>query len=102
MGKEKQEGHEITEVLPDSIAMELGIEAGDRLLAVNKEKIEDIFDYQYQMENDQVEVLVEKPDGEQWLLEVEKDEDEDIGVVFYNGLMDAYHYCPNKCIFCVI
>lgn len=98
----KEKGHIIKEVLPGSIAMELEIYPGDRLLAVNDREIEDIFDYQYQMENEYVEILVEKPDGEQWLLEVDKDEDEDLGIVFENGLMDDYRSCHNKCIFCFI
>ena len=46
--------------------------------------------------------MVEKSNGEQWLLEVDKDEDEDLGIVFENGLMDDYRSCHNKCIFCFI
>ena len=102
MEKSKQKGHTIKEVLPGSIAMELEMEAGDRLLAINDEEIRDIFDYQYQVENEYLEILVEKPDKEQWLLEVEKEEDEDLGIVFENGLMDDYRTCRNKCIFCFI
>ena len=102
MEKLKQKGHTIKEVLPGSIAMELEMEAGDRLLAINDEEIRDIFDYQYQVENEYLEILVEKPDKEQWLLEVEKEEDEDLGIVFENGLMDDYRTCRNKCIFCFI
>ncbi len=98
----KQEGHIIKNVQPGSIALELEISPGDRLLAVNGEEIEDIFDYQYQIENEYVELLVEKPDGEQWLLEVDKEEDEDIGIAFGSGLMDEYRSCRNKCIFCFI
>lgn len=95
-------GHLIKEIKPDSIAMELEIEPGDRLLAINNNTIEDIFDYQYHIENDYVELLIEKPNKEQWLLEVDKDEDEDIGIVFESGLMDEYRSCHNKCIFCFI
>lgn len=102
MGKKEQNGHLIKEVLPGSIAMELEIEAGDRLLAINGQTIEDVFDYQYYVEDEYIEVLIEKPDKEQWLLEVDKDEDEDLGIVFENGLMDDYRSCHNKCIFCFI
>ena len=77
MERKKQKGHLIKEVLPGSIAEELEIEAGDVLLSVNKEEIEDVFDYQYYVEDEYLEVLIEKPDGEQWLLEVDKEEDED-------------------------
>ena len=90
MERKKQKGHLIKEVLPGSIAEELEIEAGDVLLSVSKEEIEDVFDYQYYVEDEYLEVLIEKPDGEQWLLEVDKEEDEDLGIVFENGLLDDY------------
>lgn len=102
MGREKKKGHKIKEVQGGSIAAELEIEPGDRLLAINSEEIEDIFDYQYYIEDEYIELLIEKPDGEQWLLEVDKDEDEDLGIVFENGLLDDYRSCHNKCIFCFI
>lgn len=47
-------------------------------------------------------MLIEKADGEPWELEIEKDYDEDLGIVFENGLMDDYKSCHNKCIFCFI
>lgn len=102
MRNKKQKGHLIQKVHDGSIAAELEIEPGDRLLAINQEEIADIFDYQYQVENESIEILIEKPDGEQWLLEVDKDEDEDLGIEFENGLMDDYRSCQNKCIFCFI
>ena len=95
-------GHIIQKILPGSIAEELEIKPGDRLLAINNEEISDIFDYQYYVENEYIEILIEKNGGEQWLLEVDKDEDEDLGIVFENGLMDDYRSCHNKCIFCFI
>ncbi len=95
-------GHKIKEIQKGSIAMELDIQPGDRLLAINGKEIEDIFDYQYYVESEYIEVLIEKPDGEQWLLEVDKDEDEDLGILFENGLMDDYRSCHNQCIFCFI
>lgn len=39
-----------------------------------------------------------KKDGEIWELEIEKDYDEDIGIVFENPLMDNIKVCSNKCI----
>lgn len=98
----KMNGHRIKKVLPGSIAEELGIEAGDRLLSIDGTRIEDIFDYQFLVQDDCIEVLLEKPDGEQWILEVEKESDEDLGVEFENALMDEYRHCQNKCVFCFI
>ena len=102
MNNQKYEGHKIEKVIHGSIAMELEIAPGDRLLAVNGEEIKDIFDYQYYVENEFLTLLIEKQDGEQWELEIEKDEDEDLGILFENGLMDEYRSCSNKCIFCFI
>ena len=99
---QKQKKHIIKLVEPGSIAEEMGIEAGDKLIAIDNSEIEDIFDYQFLVQDDYIEVLIEKPDGEQWLLEVDKDFDEDLGIEFENGLMDEYRHCHNKCIFCFI
>lgn len=98
----KQTAHIIKRILEDSIAEEMGIEAGDALLAVNGKNITDIFDYQYLIQDEYIEVLIRKPDGEEWLLEIDKDYEEDLGVEFENGLMDDYRSCRNKCIFCFI
>lgn len=98
----KGKGHVIGRVMPGSIAEELEIEAGDRLLTIDNTEIEDIFDYQFLVQDTYIEVLIEKPNGEQWILEVDKDFDEDLGIEFENGLMDEYRSCHNKCIFCFI
>ena len=57
--------HMISRVLPDSIAEELGLEPGDRLVSVNGQPVEDVFDYRYLMNEELVVLLVEKPDGEE-------------------------------------
>ncbi len=98
----EKKGHGIRKVLEGSIAQEMEMEAGDRLLAINGKEIQDIFDYQYLVQDDYIEVLVEKADGEEWLLEIDKEYEEDLGIEFENGLMDEYRSCHNKCIFCFI
>jgi len=98
----KRTAHIIKNILEDSIAGEMGIEAGDALLAINGQNITDIFDYQYLIQDEYIEVLIRKSDGEEWLLEIDKDYEEDLGVEFENGLMDDYRSCRNKCIFCFI
>lgn len=98
----KQNLHIVDKVLPGSIAEELEIEKGDVLLKINGHKIEDIFDYQYYTQDEYIEVLIRKPDGEEWLLEIDKEYDDDLGISFENGLMDDYRSCHNKCIFCFI
>lgn len=98
----KSKGHLIKKILPGSIAEEFELAPGDRLISINGHEIEDIFDYQFYAEDTYIEILIEKPDGEQWILEVDKEEDEDLGIEFDNGLMDEYRSCHNKCIFCFI
>lgn len=94
--------HVIKAIEPGSIADELGLEAGDRLLSINENEIEDVFDYHYYVNEEELVLLVEKQDGEEWELEIEKDYDEDLGITFEQGLMDEYRSCRNKCIFCFI
>lgn len=94
--------HRIKEIEPGSIAEELGIEPGDKLLAINDTEIEDVFDYHFYVNDEELVLLIEKPDGEQWELEIEKDYEEDLGIVFEQGLMDEYRSCRNKCMFCFI
>ncbi len=98
----RKKGHVVQKTVPGSIAQEMEIERGDKILEINGTAIEDIFDYQFLIQDTYIEVLVEKPDGEQWLLEIDKDYDEDLGIIFENGLMDDYRHCRNKCIFCFI
>lgn len=102
MGKTGKKLHMVSRVLPGSIAEELEITTGDRLISINGNEMEDIFDYQFLTQDEYIEVLIEKPNGEQWLLEVDKDADEDLGIEFENGLMDEYRHCCNKCVFCFI
>ncbi len=98
----KKYEHKISRVLPESIAEELEIESGDTLLEIDGKKVEDIFDYRYLVESEQLTVLIRKKDGEEWELEIEKEEDEDLGLEFENGLMDDYRSCKNQCMFCFI
>lgn len=98
----KQNEHIIKEVYPGSIAEEMDIEAGDVLLAIGGQEIEDVFDYRYLIKDEYIEVLIRKCSGEEWLLEIEKDYEDDLGIEFENGLMSEYRSCSNKCIFCFI
>ncbi len=97
----KNKGHVIKAVDPGSIAEELELEPGDRLLTINGNEVEDIFDYEYYVDSESMVMLVEKADGELWELEIENDY-EDLGLTFENGLMSDYKSCSNKCIFCFI
>lgn len=98
----KIKAHIIQNVIKGSIAEELGLEPGDSILKINGQEIDDIFDYQYLIQDDYIEVAVRAKDGLECLLEIEKDFGEDLGLEFENSLMDQYRSCRNKCIFCFI
>ncbi len=98
----KTKEHIIQNVLQGSIAEELGLEPGDTVLRINGQGIDDIFDYQYLVQDEYIEVAVRAKSGEECVLEIEKDFGEDLGLEFENGLMDEYKSCRNKCIFCFI
>ncbi len=99
---EKHLEHVVKSVLPGSIAEELEIEPLDKLISINDVPVKDVFDYHYLCNEEYLTVLIEKPDGEEWELEIEKEYEEDLGIEFENGLMDDYRSCTNKCIFCFI
>lgn len=94
--------HKIFSIEEGSIAEELGLEAGDILLTINDETMEDIFDYHFFCSDENLKILVRKKCGEEQECFVEKDYSEDLGIGFENGLMDEYRSCRNKCIFCFI
>lgn len=94
--------HKIKTVEKGSAAWEAGIRAGDQLIAVNGEKLEDIFDYHYFTQDETLSVTIQSEDGSQKEINIEKEYDEDLGIIFENGLMDDYKSCSNKCIFCFI
>ena len=102
MKRHHHQGHLIKQVYPDSIAEEVEIAKGDILLAINNEEIEDVLDYGFLVKDEYIEVLIRKPDGEEWLLEIEKEYDDDLGIEFETGLMSSCRSCSNKCIFCFI
>jgi putative radical SAM enzyme (TIGR03279 family) len=92
--------HEISEVC--GIAQELEIEPGDILLQINGREILDVFDYKFTVMAEDLLLEIQKPCGEIWELEIEKDADEDLGLSFVQPLMSAKRACRNKCIFCFV
>ena len=62
----------------------------------------DVFDYQYLVNDENITLLIRKENGEEWELEIEKEYDTDLGLIFLDSFMDLYRCCKNKCIFCFI
>ena len=101
--KKSNKGHLIRAIKPGSIAEELGICPGDRLISINGQPVEDVFDYRYLTDDEELTLLVySEAEQDEYECDVEKDADEDLGIDFEAGLMDEYRHCSNKCIFCFI
>ena len=73
MNQMKKKEHIISGIIPGSIAEEMEIEPGDLLLQIDGMEIEDILDYQFYAEDEELTLLIRKPDGEEWELEIEKE-----------------------------
>lgn len=94
--------NEIKEIVLGSIAEEVELEVGDRLLTINGNEVKDIIDYKYLVTDEELVIEVEKVDGEIWEIEIEKEYDEDLGLVFREGILDKPMSCHNNCVFCFI
>ena len=92
----------ITKVIPDSIADEIGFEAGDRLVAINGSRPRDLIDYQFLCADEFLELEVKDAKGKTHSIEIEKDYDEDLGLEFETALFDGLIQCNNHCPFCFI
>jgi putative radical SAM enzyme (TIGR03279 family) len=93
-------GLRIDSVAPGSIAAGLDVTAGDRLLAINGQTLRDLIDFSYYSASDEELLLeVEKPDGELWELEVERQAGESLGLTFS---APSPARCANNCLFCFV
>ena len=92
----------VSSVLADSIAEDLEIQEGDVLLSIDGEKLQDMIDYNYLCKNELITVEIQKKNGEIEEIELEKDYDEDLGIVFESAVFDRVKPCLNNCIFCFV
>lgn len=92
----------VSEVLKGSIAEELEIQPGDEILSIDDTQMLDMIDYNFMCKSDFLTIEVKKTDGEIEVIELEKDYDEDLGIVFESAVFDRVKPCLNKCIFCFV
>lgn len=92
----------VSEVLKGSIAEELEIQPGDEILSIDDTQMIDMIDYNFMCKSDFLTIEVKKTDGEIEVIELEKDYDEDLGIVFESAVFDRVKPCLNKCIFCFV
>lgn len=92
----------VSSVIKNSIAEELEISAGDEILSIDDTKMLDMIDYNFLCKSDFLTIEIKKTDGEVELIEIEKDYDEDLGIVFESAVFDRVKPCLNHCIFCFV
>ncbi len=92
----------VNKVLDGSIAQELEIEAGDEILSIDDTPMLDMIDYNFLCKSDFLTIEIKKKNGEVEVVELEKDFDEDLGIVFESAVFDRVKPCLNKCIFCFV
>ena len=92
----------VSSVEPGSIAEELEITSGDILLSIDGEKPQDMIDYQFMIKSELLTIEFQKQDGSIEEIEIEKDFDEDLGIIFESAVFDRVKPCLNNCIFCFV
>ncbi len=94
-------GGRVSAVEPHSLADEVGIEPGDRLLAINGHTLRDEIDVRYYGSEEQLIWVVERA-GQRYTIEIERDYDEPLGLVFADPLFGGIRECVNRCPFCFV
>ena len=102
MTRKNQHSRRIECVIPDSLAEEIGAVSGDILLSIDGREVADVFDYRLRELSARLTLELEHEDGTRSTVEVEKDEDEELGLVFCEPLLDRPKACSNRCVFCFI
>jgi putative radical SAM enzyme (TIGR03279 family) len=94
----RRRGVEISEVTAGSLGDELELEPGDRIMRVNGRVVRDYLDFRFQAggETDLV-IDIRKHSGEDWELNIERDEAEEFGLSFEQIVP---RQCANECLFC--
>lgn len=92
----------IIEVQKNSIAEEIGLGVGDEILKINGEIPKDYIDYSYLTACEDLNIWVKHKDGTPEIYEIEKDYDEELGIVFQSAVFDKIKPCTNHCIFCFV
>lgn len=92
----------ITKIDAGSLAEELELVVGDKILQVNGHTPQDIIDLSFQLAEEDIELLVEHADGERELIAFEKDVDEELGAQFESAVFDGVRRCKNHCVFCFV
>lgn len=86
----------------NSIAAQAGIKPGDKIVTINGAEIVDVFDYDFYTTEEDITMVLQNAQGEEYIVEIEKEQYEDLGLEFETYMIDCEKSCRNKCIFCFI
>ena len=92
----------ISGVVEGSIAEELELAEGDELLAIDGVVPQDMIDYNYLCKDEIITLEIKKANGELEEIELEKDYDDELGIIFESAVFDKVKPCLNNCIFCFV
>ena len=89
---------QIKDVSCGSVAGKYGIKAGDTLVKINGEEINDMLDLQFYQAGTSLQVELISADGTEKTVNItDKDEYDPLGLEFETYLIDKHHHCKNKC-----
>ena len=92
----------VSNVEKDSIAEDLELEQGDVILAIDGCDLKDLIDYEFFCKSEELVLSIKRKNGELEDIEIEKDYDEQLGIIFESAVFDKIKPCLNKCIFCFV
>ena len=95
-------GNSISKIEKDSLAEELGLKIGDKILKINGKTPQDIIELSFLLADEEIELLIEHSDGEREIIAFEKDLDEELGAEFESAVFDGIKRCKNHCVFCFV
>jgi putative radical SAM enzyme (TIGR03279 family) len=95
-------GGEVSAVIPGSVAADVGIQPGDRLVAINNNPVADVIDVQYYGADESLDLLIERS-GEWLLFETYREYNQPLGMEFTHPTFDTdIRRCNNLCEFCFV
>src|SRR5437868_9506406 len=94
----RRRGVLVADVARASLAAELELAPGDRIIKVNGRAVRDYLDFRFLTGGEtELTLAVRKASGEEWEIELERAEGEDFGLEFEQI---APRQCANECLFC--
>lgn len=100
--EKKPRGALIASIHPGSIAEEIGLAPGDRVVKANGQPLRDLIDLHRFSAESRLTLEIRKANGERWEVEIEKEEEEGLGFTVASAVFDEVRRCANRCLFCFI